>query len=359
MDRNFKYYLNLLITIIIFFSCNSRKTNQKNKYDVNKTVSGASEVIDDCTYALDKANPRYKEYELKLNNKTLYFEELPEELEGFQIGLVADLHIDYEKHGHLIEVYNTLLNGANKNNSSDPKTDPKPLDALFFLGDLVNYHINELDTDKATLLRKLNELSKSGVYSILGNHDLDGYEFLWAKTPEKNYDKMMSDVHNKCLKWKLLDDKYDIIEHNGAYINLIGIGHWAMCSAVPNRGNMKKARKTRYKNVFHQELNSTVKKPGKDKKDKVFNILLAHDPSILDQEDDEDDPQDLRGISFVISGHTHGQKGFGDGIQKPKLSTLPNPFLHPKKFWNKMPLSTLNCKHRYSSGHYYIKDKQL
>ncbi len=326
----------LILLANSLFSCNVKvRVPQKQLY--NSTQAGSLNADDfleesDCKY-LGLECKKNDPYQVQLTNKNIYFKDLPEELDGFRMAILTDLHIGYMNNKKLHKIINTFR--KDKVSKERKKKGEKEYDVFLFLGDLINYNLNEIDENKVHILKKINLMSQNGVYSILGNHDYDGYKFFTEKTPEKGFDEKMAYVQEKFLGWKLLKDCHDTVEKNGKKIKFLGIEHWGVCSAIPNRGSLEKARKVSYSNK--NELINTKEE------DNSFKILLAHDPSFFDEVCDNH--QD---ISLTLSGHTHGLKIIGEAFQKTRWSQMKNPF--SKKFWKALPFSTYKCKHKYSSG---------
>lgn len=130
--------------------------------------------------------------------------------------------------------------------------------------------------------------AKDGVYSILGNHDYGSY-YHW-----KNLKEQVNNIDNlirmqKTMGWKLLNNEYDILHHEGDSIALIG---------VENDGEPP----------FSQFAD--LKKATKGT-DGMFRILLSHNPTHWRREVLPDTD-----IELMLAGHTHAMQAimFGHSL---------------------------------------------
>ena len=120
----------------------------------------------------------------------------------------------------------------------------------------------------------------NGVYSILGNHDYGSY-YHW-----KNLKEQVNNIDNlirmqKTMGWKLLNNEYDILHHEGDSIALIG---------VENDGEPP----------FSQFAD--LKKATKGT-DGMFRILLSHNPTHWRREVLSDTD-----IELMLAGLTHAMQ---------------------------------------------------
>lgn len=198
---------------------------------------------------------------------------LPKAFDGYRIVQLSDIHIgswiDNEKPiNELVELVNAQ----------------KP-DLIVFTGDLVNQRSCELERFQ-DILAQLH--AKDGVYSILGNHDYGSY-YHW-----KNLKEQVNNIDNlvrmqKAMGWKLLNNEYDILHHEGDSIALIG---------VENDGEPP----------FSQFAD--LKKATKGT-DGMFRILLSHNPTHWRREVLPDTD-----IELMLAGHTHAMQAimFGHSL---------------------------------------------
>ncbi|MBY2475997.1 metallophosphoesterase [Clostridioides difficile] len=144
---------------------------------------------------------------------------------------------------------------ANKINALNP-------DIIVFTGDLIDYSNKNPDIDEiTTILSSMN--ARLGKFSVFGNHD---YMY---KLP-RYYRQIMKNSNfnlliNENKKIKLAEDKY---------INILGIDE--ILNGNPN--------------IKYLE-NKTDKKN--------FNLLLAHEPDLVDMLSKD-------AMNLVLSGHSHG-----------------------------------------------------
>lgn len=198
---------------------------------------------------------------------------LPKAFDGYRIVQLSDIHIgswiDNEKPiNELVELVNAQ----------------KP-DLIVFTGDLVNQRSCELEGFQ-DILAQLH--AKDGVYSILGNHDYGSY-YHWKNLKEQvnNIDNLVQ--MQKTMGWKLLNNEYDILHHEGDSIALIG---------VENDGEPP----------FSQFAD--LKKATKGT-DGMFRILLSHNPTHWRREVLPDTD-----IELMLAGHTHAMQAimFGHSL---------------------------------------------
>lgn len=182
-------------------------------------------------------------YRYTINEKTIYFSNLPTVYAGTKIVFISDIHRRKLTKRILkrIQVY-------------------RPVDYVFIGGDLVEKDVpQEQVQENIKMLRSI-----APTYFVWGNHDL-------------KYDvaRLASMLHEEGVQ--ILENEAVLLRHD--YANklwLIGIGD--VCS--------KKDR-------LDKALQSTVNEGG-------FRILLAHVPTITKKITQEQQ------VALVLSGHTHG-----------------------------------------------------
>lgn len=204
---------------------------------------------------------------LKLNTteQELTFSDLPEAFDGYRVVQISDLHLGAYSNTHYVE---RLVKQVN---------DLHP-DMVVFTGDLVNMKASEVDNFKGIL----SQLSaKDGVFSVLGNHDYGHYaRYTEADGAEKEKQKII-DVE-QAMGWTVLNDAHQLIYRGSDSLAIVGVGDIGK-PPFPHRGNLSKARN--------------------GLSDKVFQILLSHDPNhwrleVLPKTD----------IELMLSGHTHAMQ---------------------------------------------------
>lgn len=183
-----------------------------------------------------------------VNNKTIHIPNWKDELNGFKIGIISDLHIGSRKVDlKKVEKIVNLMNAQNP-------------DLIVLLGDFdpLLMHYSRIEpADISASLRKLK--ARYGVISILGNHDYK---------PEGIIQPM------------LLRAGINVLENESTYIfpknkkvRIVGLkDHW----------------------FFWPD---PAKEIGKTEKN-VPVILLGHNPDIF--------PKVPKKVSLTLSGHTHG-----------------------------------------------------
>ncbi len=201
-----------------------------------------------------------------VNKKSLYFDNLPEQFDGFKIVQFSDFHA-----GSLIGQQGSFKKAVQLMNAQDA-------DLLVFTGDMVNSRADELD-EWLDILKELK--AKHGKFSILGNHDYGDYH-QWKTSGEKvaNLQKL-KDYHRQ-MGFKLLLNENQVFERKGEKIALLGVENWGK-KPFPQLGRLEDA------------LKNTQEVP--------FKVLLSHDPSHWDEE-----VLDKTDIDLTLSGHTHGMQ---------------------------------------------------
>ena len=122
--------------------------SRKSKYPVCLLLAAATSLLCSCG-ALDKiAQPELFETEVRCAR-------LPEELDGFRIALVTDLHVDSRRHPDYLPRIVERMNGL------DP-------DLIAIAGDFADGKAAEL-APQLEALRKLK--SRYGVFGVPGNHE--------------------------------------------------------------------------------------------------------------------------------------------------------------------------------------------
>ena len=195
---------------------------------------------------------------------------LPDAFKGLKIVQISDIHTgSFDDHGAVAHGIQRVMD--------------QQADIIFFTGDLVNNHADEVDEKYQQMYSTLK--APMGVYSTLGNHDYGDY-VQWP-TPQAKIDNLnkLKDMH-AAMGWKLMMNEHVILERGNDKIALIGIENWSAKANFPKYGDMRKA----YAGL--KEKNIPVK------------ILLSHDPShwhaqVVPEYGD---------VQLTLSGHTHGMQ---------------------------------------------------
>ncbi len=225
-------------------------------------------------------------YRYRVISHTLEFDDLPDEFDGFTIAQISDIHSgsfdNKEKVEYGVQMVNEL--GA---------------DAVMFTGDMVNNVATEAEPWIDTF-KKLT--GKSGVFSILGNHDYGDYwRFPSAQAKVDNLNRL-KEIHAE-MGMDLLLNESRFFERNGQRLYLAGVENWGL-PPFPQYGDLQEA------------LNGIP--------EDAFTILLSHDPSHFDAEV----KQHSKKVHLTLSGHTHGMQF---GIEIPGwIKWSPVKFKYPK-----------------------------
>jgi len=223
---------------------------------------------------------------LNVEKYDLYFDELPNQLEGFKIVQLSDIHLgSFNGNTAVLKKTVHLVSAISP-------------DLLLFTGDLVNNFADEIkgyETD-------LSQLSaKSGKFGIQGNHDYGDYSN-WTDSVDKNKNlKSIRDGFAQC-GFRLLLNQWVKIEIKDTSFTLIGVENWGH-PPFPQYANLDQA---------------VAGIP-----EKSFRILMSHDPehwhSIIVPKTD---------IPLTLSGHTHGGQ-FGIKI----AGIVFSPIYLYQKYW--------------------------
>ncbi len=209
-------------------------------------------------------------YKYRVRKIKLKLAGLPDAFKGLKIVQISDIHTgSFDDHGAVAHGIQRVMD--------------QQADIIFFTGDLVNNHADEVDEKYQQMYSTLK--APMGVYSTLGNHDYGDY-VQWP-TPQAKIDNLnkLKDMH-AAMGWKLMMNEHVILERGNDKIALIGIENWSAKANFPKYGDMRKA----YAGL--KEKNVPVK------------ILLSHDPShwhaqVVPEYGD---------VQLTLSGHTHGMQ---------------------------------------------------
>lgn len=158
------------------------------------------------------------------------------------------------------------------------KINKENADIVVFTGDLIDNAAKYNDKDKiANILKQIN--SKQGKYAIYGNHDYGGSAFAY-------YESIMSEGGFKVLKNESIN-----IDINNKKVSIYGAD-----DGLLGKNNIEKTMK----NIKEENL----------------NILLLHEPDLIDKYDEYP-------IDLALAGHSHGGQvyiPFYGPIKKNELS---------------------------------------
>jgi hypothetical protein len=218
-------------------------------------------------------------YTINVEKQDLYFNNWPEQLNGFKIVQLSDIHLG--SFGNNPEV---MANTVQIVKGLDP-------DLLLFTGDLVNNFGDEIKGFEPYL----NQLSgRYGKYAIQGNHDYGDYSN-WPDSASKlrNLHQIESGLTD--AGFKLLLNSWDKISVKDTAFALIGVENWGH-RPFPQYADLDAAMKG-------IPVNS-------------FEILMTHDPAHWSAKVVPDTD-----IPLTLSGHTHGGQ-FGIKIAGIEFSPI-------------------------------------
>jgi predicted MPP superfamily phosphohydrolase len=211
-------------------------------------------------------------YNFKVLKQTIFYNDLPDSFDGFQITQISDIHSGSFDDAEKIEFAIDLINQQNS-------------DMIMFTGDIVNTHATEMHPWIETF--KKIKPHKYGKFSVLGNHDYGEY-IDWNSQAEKDANfEAIKNLYGD-IDFKLLLNENVRVTKDQNEIAIVGVENWG--NNFKKLGDIDKAT---------SDLNSSD-----------FKILMSHDPShwnfIV-----KDHPKN---IHLTLSGHTHG---FQFGIEIP------------------------------------------
>jgi len=248
--------------IVNLFTKNSESFIPERRKFVSQIALGIAAVpFLSIIYGITKGR-----YNFKVIKQTLYFDDLPENFDGFTLTHISDIHSgsfdNPEKIAYAIDLINQ-----------------QPSDLLLFTGDIVNSLATEMHPWIPAFKNIRNHTF--GKFSILGNHDYGEY-LVWDKQQAKidNFEAIKN-LHPQ-IDFKLLTNEYVTLTKNKQHIQLVGVENWG-------------------KN-FKQAGDLTKASEGVAKDD--FKILMSHDPSHWDLQV-KNHPKNYQ---LTLSGHTHGMQ---------------------------------------------------
>lgn len=209
-------------------------------------------------------------YRYRVRKLKLKFASLPDAFKGLKIVQVSDIHTgSFDNHEAVAHGIQRVMD--------------QNADIIFFTGDLVNNHADEVDAKYQEIFSRLK--APMGVYSTLGNHDYGDY-VQWPSKEAKvaNLDKLKG-IHAS-MGWRLMMNEHIVFERGNDKIALIGIENWSAKANFTRYGDMHKAY------------------AGLKEKNIPFKILMSHDPShwhaqVIPEFSD---------VQLTLSGHTHGMQ---------------------------------------------------
>ncbi len=223
---------------------------------------------------------------VELRTKDLYFDDLPEQLDGLRIVQISDIHLG--TFGHDESVVKKSLSIVQS---------VKP-DLLFFTGDIVNNFADEFMGYESYLS---DFQAKYGKFAILGNHDYGDY-YQWPDSLLKKSNLAQIKTNIEKCGFQLLLNQSKNIQIKDTSLTLIGVENWGH-KPFPQYADLKSAMK----NI----------------PEKSFKILMSHDPAHW-----ETVVVPQTNIPLTLSGHTHG------GQFALKIAGIEfSPIYFVQKYW--------------------------
>ncbi len=217
-------------------------------------------------------------HDYRIRRVKLAIKNLPSGFHGLTIAQISDIHSG------------SFFNKTAVKGGVEMLLGQKP-DLIFFTGDLVNSHANEVE-DYIDIFDKVK--APLGVYSTLGNHDYGKY-VRWPSAAAERQNVLDVVAAHKQMGWNILMDEHRMLEQNGDKLALIGVQNLGFGPAALKAGNLAKAY------------------AGTD--EAAVKLLLSHDPTHWDA---EVRPQ-YKDIAVQFSGHTHGAQ-FGVNLGNTQWS---------------------------------------
>lgn len=248
--------------IVNLFTKNSESFIPERRKFVSQIALGIAAVpFLSIIYGITKGR-----YNFKVIKQTLYFDDLPENFDGFTLTHISDIHSgsfdNPEKIAYAIDLINQQTS-----------------DLLLFTGDIVNSLATEMHPWIPAFKNIRNHTF--GKFSILGNHDYGEYLVWDSKQAKIDNFEAIKNLHPQ-IDFKLLTNEYVTLTKNKQHIQLVGVENWG-------------------KN-FKQAGDLTKASEGVAKDD--FKILMSHDPSHWDLQV-KNHPKNYQ---LTLSGHTHGMQ---------------------------------------------------
>jgi len=264
-------YLIILLSVCVpsfIFSIFAFGSRLFKKPCIRKSMVAAGATIGIVLFCLIMKGYLFGRKTLVVKETEIVIDNLPDAFDGYRIAQFSDLHLGtYGKDTTFVEQLVKTVNARQP-------------DLIAFTGDLVNYHVNELQPFKH-ILRRLS--AKDGVYSVMGNHDYMGY-FHWDSRRQqvKAIQQLQNDETD--MGWNLLLNQNAVIHRGTDSLAVIGVENDGK-PPFPQLGKLDKAQKGLPKNLDCP----------------ILKILLSHDPThwhrrVLPESD----------IQLTLSGHTHG-----------------------------------------------------
>ncbi|MEI9918303.1 MAG: metallophosphoesterase [Bacteroidota bacterium] len=222
-------------------------------------------------------------HDYRVRKVTVSLPNLPKSFDGIRIGQVSDIHSG------------SFWNKTAVKGGVEMMINEKP-DIIFFTGDLVNDHSDEVK-EYVPIFEKLK--APLGVFSTTGNHDYGDYvSWSSAEVKRENFRNLVK-AHRE-MKYDILMNENRFIELGGEKIAILGIENWGA------------GRFTKY---------GKIDSAYRGTEEAAVKLLLSHDPSHWDAQVRPSFPD----IDLVFAGHTHG---FQFGVEIGNFKWSPSQYVY-------------------------------
>lgn len=224
-------------------------------------------------------------YNFKVHSAEIFYDDLPEEFDGFKVVQLSDFHAgSLDNHDEIQRGLDIVA--------------AQKADVILFTGDLVNNLANEI-SPFVSMFSRLQ--APYGKFSVLGNHDYADY-VSWPSLSKKkiNMEELFS--FQEKMGFRLLKNESVKIQKGNASISIIGVENWGT-GGFAKYGDLEKS------------ISSVAEKD--------FKILMSHDPSHWEA---QVIPHNYN-FNLTLSGHTHGMQF---GIEIPGFKWSPVKYRYPR-----------------------------
>lgn len=261
-----------------------------------KIFTNTGMILGGMIFILVIAGTLHGRFNFKFEDQTIQIKDLHEDLDGFTIVHISDLHLS-GFHRHQDELAEAIhrINGIES-------------DIIVNTGDFVTYGWREYGRHD-TILAKSQ--ARYGKYAVAGNHDAGSYHPEYTEGDNAN-NKLIMDNLIRSSGYRVLNDESESLTIGNSRIIIMGVTTAGRHGSI-EYGNLDSAD--------HGSQNADLK------------ILLTHDPNHWLKE-----IAGKRDIDITLSGHTHGMQM---GIYTSKFRWSPISFYYPH--WNGL----------YSEGNQY------
>lgn len=231
------------------------------------TVAGAAVAV--VTFVAMWWGALVNRFNIDVKEVTFESASLPQSFDGYRIAVFSDIHLGtFGSDTTFVADVVEKINGQN-------------VDAIFFVGDIVNRQTDEL-LPFTTVLSRLH--ARDGVFSVLGNHDYGDYRD-WKSPAERTANNKAMWRLQADMGWTLLRNESRYVARGNDSIAIIGVEN---CGEPPFS--------------TYGKLEGSY--PGSFA-DNRFKLLLTHNPDHWVKK-----VQDIDSINIPLtfSGHTHAMQ---------------------------------------------------